>query len=202
MRIILLVVFFGILLNTTAQSYVNKSAEKHIPGSYFVRQNSKDKTFEQIKFQKGNYLSKESGQVDKFLAKTLKTNKEFGYKKTHEEKDNKGFEHVKTIQTYKSIPIEGAVYLLHYKNNELTSVNGKYINGVMPSSIPSVSYNDAFKTACDSAKARKFIWQVDTSIQIQNLGKLVYLPLNDTTVHLAYKFDIYTMIPSAGNMCT
>jgi Zn-dependent metalloprotease len=126
MRIILLVVFFGILLNTTAQSYVNKSAEKHIPGSYFVRQNSKDKTFEQIKFQKGNYLSKESGQVDKFLAKTLKTNKEFGYKKTHEEKDNKGFEHVKTIQTYKSIPIEGAVYLLHYKNNELTSVNGAY----------------------------------------------------------------------------
>lgn len=66
MRIILLVVFFGILLNTTAQSYVNKSAEKHIPGSYFVRQNSKEKLLSKLNFKKETIYLKNRGKLTSF----------------------------------------------------------------------------------------------------------------------------------------
>ena len=44
------------------------------------------------------------------------------------EKDQLGFHHHRYQQTYKGIPVEGAIYLMHEKNDRVKHANGKSVS--------------------------------------------------------------------------
>lgn len=102
-----------------------------------------------------------------------------------------------------NIKVEGGVYILHYQNGKLISMNGELFQDGKASSIPGISAGVAFLSAVKSVGANSYMWE-DADYVAQNeykkpQGELVYMPISDGInkyrLKLAYKFDIYAAQP-------
>jgi len=61
--------------------------------------------------------------------------------------DQLGFRHYRYQQTYKGIPIEGAIYLMHERNNLVKNANGKLALQLNLITTPTISEAIALQTA-------------------------------------------------------
>ena len=102
-----------------------------------------------------------------------------------------------------NIKVEGGVYILHYQNGKLISMNGELFQDGKASANPVISSDAAFSAAVKSVGAQSYMWE-DAGYIAQNdykkpAGELVYLPVsgvnNSYRLKLAYKFDIYAAQP-------
>jgi Zn-dependent metalloprotease len=75
------------------------------------------------------------------------------------ETDQLGFTHQKFNQHQNGIQIEGANYLVHAKNNQVTVVNGKIIKGITASSTPGITSNEAIVAALNNINAPGYYWE-------------------------------------------
>ena len=104
---------------------------------------------------------------------------------------------------YNNIKVEFGEYHAHYKNGNLTSMNGEVFSTAGVATQPAISATNAFDYAVKSVNANKYMWE-DAEYVKQNgyskpQGELVLLPLQQQAGNyqlvLAYKFDIYAAQP-------
>jgi len=104
---------------------------------------------------------------------------------------------------FNNIPVEFGGYNLHYKDGKLTSMNGEIFATDNAKTSPQISAESAFQKALISINAKKYMWE-DAAYVAENKykkpeGQLVLLPVmtaaGETTLYLAYKFDIYAAEP-------
>lgn len=125
--------------------------------------------------------------------------------------DQLGYRHYHYQQTYKDIPVEGAIYLIHEKNNRTKKANGKLIRHLSISTVPHVSEATALQTALQYVGAGVYAWENATHQnlirQIEQREDATFYPSGELVVfdpdftqntdnyELAYKFDIYAIAP-------
>jgi len=101
-----------------------------------------------------------------------------------------------------NIKVEFGIYNLHYKNGNLTSMNGEIFRTDNVKTSPSISAQSALDRAIQNVGAEKYMWD-DAASNVDNykkpIGELVLLPLQqaDETfkLSLAYKFDVFASQP-------
>jgi len=102
-----------------------------------------------------------------------------------------------------NIKVEGGVYILHYQNGKLISMNGEIFQDDRTSANPGISSGVAFLAALKNVGANSYMWE-DAVYMAENsykkpTGELVYVPIGQEngqySLILAYKFDIYAAQP-------
>jgi len=186
--IVVFLTFFSVTLN--GQTFEKKEAVKKVAGSKLVKL---DETSKSIKFiqLRDDYLYSSKSKAT-WLNKSLKFTKNHNANILNEEVDKNGSTHTKYQISFKDIPVEGSVYIVHSKNGRIESANGNYLQGQNISVTPSLSEREAFDKAVKYVHAKKYLWESDNS-QMPT-GKLTILTV-DTTYLLTYKFDIYAIEP-------
>lgn len=125
--------------------------------------------------------------------------------------DKIGFSHHRYQQTYKGIPIEGAVYIMHEKDSRVTHANGKLVRNIDMTVTPSITEVQALQQALSYMNGEVYAWESNkqeaTLKQLKNQESATYYPsgklviispdlqLNVSNYALAYKFDVYSLKP-------
>jgi Zn-dependent metalloprotease len=129
------------------------------------------------------------------------------------ETDKLNITHYRYQQLYKGIPIYGAQYMVHEKNNKVMSSNGRLITGLSAGNQASIHAKEVLKLAKSHIKAEAYMWenvqeeallkQMKNDVNATYLPKpeLVYFDKYFTQVasnyKLAYKLEVYTKKPLA-----
>ncbi len=125
--------------------------------------------------------------------------------------DDLGYRHYRYQQTYKGIPIEAAIYLMHEKNNRTKKANGKLISHINIHTVPHLSESVALQAALQYVGADVYAWEDATHQaliqQAEQCEEATFYPSGDLVIidpnfgqnpdnyRLAYKFDIYAITP-------
>ena len=131
------------------------------------------------------------------------------------ETDELGFTHYRFYQTYKGIPVENSMYIIHVKNGRLTGMSGEIIIDFdtknQQSVTAGISKQAAIADALNVVQAKKYMWQ-DTEMEQRikseksdlkaTLAPSVQLvwfndgeSIDPHNLRLAYKVDIYAKEP-------
>ncbi len=122
-----------------------------------------------------------------------------------------GWTHHRMQQSYKGVPVEGAIYLLHEKNGQIYTANGEVVSGLNLNAIPSLSEAEALKLLLDQINAETYAWEdpsFEAMVKVQQedenatnypKGSLVIAAPNADQIAdnyvLAYKFTVETLKP-------
>ncbi|WP_452598853.1 M4 family metallopeptidase [Pontimicrobium sp. MEBiC01747] len=120
--------------------------------------------------------------------------------------DSYGFKHKEYQQYYSNIKVEHSVLKMHLKNEAMVSVTGEFVSNLSLDTKPQISEPDAFKKALGYVNAETYIWDDSEMYQWylsennSQVGELVicknFLSENEINQYeLAYKFDIYSLVP-------
>ncbi len=132
--------------------------------------------------------------------------------------DKLGYKHYKYQQTWKGLPVEGAIFSFHVRDNKIYAVNGQIILDTkqMPtqSEKPAIDVSTAIQQAMTASKATKFAWQDEemeakikkekgnTTASYKPQAKLVWYcngeSLDPAMLRLAYKINVYSVQPLAN----
>lgn len=127
------------------------------------------------------------------------------------ENDALGFTHYRYQQFYKGVEVFGAQYLIHEKNNSLTSSNGKLAKGIEATTGSAIPPSQAIQKAITFIGAKQYMWEINGNEQelkrIKNdvnatyfpTAKLVWFDKYFTQVggqyQLAYKVEVFAQQP-------
>ncbi len=125
--------------------------------------------------------------------------------------DDLGYRRYRYQQTYKGIPIEGSIYLLHEKANRTKKANGKLIRQINLNTSSGISEAAALAAALRYMGADLYAWEDATHQalikQTEQCEDATFYPPGDLVIidpefgqnpdnyRLAYKFDIYAIQP-------
>ena len=134
------------------------------------------------------------------LSKSYHLNEDYSYQSLYENTDRKGQKHHKFQQFYKGIKIEFGTAITHSIEGKVTHVNGELYDVSQISLNPKISPKEGLNKALANINATAYLWENEADAQLMNYkrpnGELVYFPNQKTnTVHLAYKYDIYSTQP-------
>ncbi|MFC4162242.1 M4 family metallopeptidase [Epilithonimonas zeae] len=189
LRIGILCSIFGFTLSANAQEYVDKKITEKNGNVSLV-------TF------KSNANLKSASKTDLFK-EILKLPVGAELRLTKSEKDAKGsFLDEKYQLYYNNVKVEFGIYNLHYKNGNLTSMNGEIFDTNNVSISPKISSQSALDRAIQNVGAQKYMWD-DVESNVDNYkkptGELVLLPIQQADesykLALAYKFDVFASKP-------
>ena len=131
-----------------------------------------------------------------------------------QESDKLGFIHYRYLQTYKGIPVENAMYVVHTKGGKITGASGSIITdwdneGTRPDKA-SLTAQTAITAAIKQVGATEYAWQnarFEAAYKQQKGALATYAPkptlawfsddddVNPRALRLAYKVDIYALAP-------
>ncbi len=119
--------------------------------------------------------------------------------------------HYRYQQSYKGIPIEGAIYLLHEKDALVHHANGRLVRALNLNTNPTIDETTALQAALAEVEGERYAWQempYEARIKAQKKspsatyypkGKLlIFNPDFDgqaADYRLAYQFDVYSLRP-------
>ncbi len=121
--------------------------------------------------------------------------------------------HYRYYQTYKRIPVENSMYIVHTQQGRLISMSGSVVTDFdarLESRSSSLSANEAVERALKYVHAEKYAWQdadFEQRIKVRKGNNATYYPLaakvwysgdeeiNPLNLHLAYKVDVYSVQP-------
>ena len=205
----LLAIFSLITFATSARDITGSDAQKIIAGAEKIKMSATSSVPEFIKLREGSEIP--FSQFEKWSKQNLKLAANSGFKLLNSSTDKIGVMHYRYQQTINNIPVEGTMYLLHVKNNLITSLNGTLFDKINAASIPVVTKAAALNNALQNVNATLYRWQVaGWEQQIKKTennpfatwypkGELVYAPSNgkyaSANYHLCYKFDVYAQEP-------
>ena len=134
------------------------------------------------------------------FSKAYHLNNDYSYQSLYENTDRKGQKHHKFQQFYKGIKIEFGTAITHSIEGKVTHVNGELYNVSAIPLNPTISSEEGLNKALANINATSYLWENDAEAQLMNYNKpkgaLVYFPNQKTnTIHLAYKYDIYSTQP-------
>ncbi len=129
--------------------------------------------------------------------------------------DKTGEQHFTYQQFYQGYLIESASIKLHFKGDQLRYINGEYLPTVSGKSFQkNLTEKQAFDVALQNAGAEKYIWDNPEALKRLQKNKstellfpaphgqfVIYSPnaRKDSSITLAYKFDIYATKPLSRN---
>ncbi|MFB6307151.1 MAG: M4 family metallopeptidase [Flavobacteriales bacterium] len=206
--------FVGVTDSVYSQKlYSGNNASEFVPGSKQVRMRSFNNIPAYISFKKGNELSVEN--FESWFHKTFEVKKDCSFENINTYEDRLGMYHYKYRQTFKGIPVEGAVMNLHTKNDNIYSINGFVFSDFSINVNAKLTEDKARQKAIEFIGADTYKWELrseekrlkqetgnsDTSYYPQ--GKLLIAPNNGVLgkgkFKLVYKFDVYAHAPLSRN---
>ena len=114
--------------------------------------------------------------------------------------DKSGTTHQRNQQYFKGIKVEYGMMITHGKEGKVDYINGEVYDATSVDINPSISNAKGLSLILDSKPGQVFLW--DDAIQSKALnyskpaGELVIFPdIYKATIHLAYKYDVYTTKP-------
>lgn len=177
-------------------------SEKEMP------KNTNNQNTQWLKFKANQQQTVKQLAADKALLK-LQTYDELQLLKTSN--DVLGYRHYRYQQTYKGIPVENAIYLIHEKDNRVKNANGKLVHNLNLSTKPAINETAALQAALTHINATLYAWEDpvhEKNIQqVKNQTNATFYPSGELVIldpefkqiaanyHLAYKFDIYAIEP-------
>lgn len=134
---------------------------------------------------------------------------------TKTESDKLGYTHYKYYQTYKGIPVENSMYIIHTQNSLLKAMTGRIIVEFDPAiqkrSSAGIPASQALNIVLRSVGAEIYAWKdnnMEQGLKVQTGNKnATYTPvpklvwyssagdLNPRELRLAYKIDVYAIKP-------
>lgn len=205
-----------LLLSTfaSAQTFIGIEAENMIPGTEIITIDEAFNIPTYIQFREDSKL--DFGKFDSWLHKTFSLSSDIKLKLLNVDYDQIGMTHYRYQETFKGIPIEGTMYIVHLKNNSVVSMNGFLFDNVKLSKIkPAISESNALRKVLKYTNAESYLWQfTDEEQQLKSQmndakatwypkGELVFAPQEGNykieNYRLTYKFDIYAKIPLKRN---
>lgn len=189
LRIGILCTVVGFTLSAHAQEYIDKKITE------------KNGNISLVTFK--NSASLQSASKTDLFRDVLKLSKGAELRLTKSEKDSKSnFLDEKYQLYYNNVKVEFGVYNLHYKNGNLTSMNGEIFDTNNANITPKISSQSALDKAIQSVGAQKYMWD-DADSNVDNYkkptGELVLLPIQQADesykLSLAYKFDVFASQP-------
>ncbi|WP_027384572.1 M4 family metallopeptidase [Epilithonimonas caeni] len=189
LRIGILCSVVGFTLSANAQEYVDKKITE------------KNGNVSLVTFKSGANL-RSTAKVDLFR-EILKLPAIAELRLTKSDKNAAGnFLDEKYQLYYNNVKVEFGTYNLHYKNGELTSMNGEIFPTNNVSTSARISSQVALNSAIQSVGAQKYMWD-DAESNVDNYkkptGELVLLPIQQGDesykLALAYKFDVFASQP-------
>ncbi|MBL4592557.1 MAG: M4 family metallopeptidase [Flavobacteriales bacterium] len=127
------------------------------------------------------------------------------------ENDNLGVTHYRYQQYHKGVEVYGAQYMVHEKNQQLISSNGKLVKGISKANSTSIKPNKAILNAISFVGAEKYMWESAGAEQllkqIKNNAFASYYPQAElvffdkyftqvgSNYKLAYKVEVYAEKP-------
>jgi bacillolysin len=197
-------IFTGFLITSGLFFSLQTKAQEMQKGKPGMYAESVDFRSAPVAFTKGSViLADANGKMSSSSSALLKNS----------EKDNLNMEHYRYQQNYNGIPVEHATYIMHVKNNNVISQNGKWVKD-FPSQLtatPTLSTNDALKKAMNFVGAQTYKWQLPAEEAFikreQNNPNATFFPtiqlvyysgeedVVPAAMRLAYKLDIYAQYP-------
>ncbi|MDQ3143083.1 MAG: M4 family metallopeptidase [Bacteroidota bacterium] len=114
--------------------------------------------------------------------------------------DNQGDNHLSYQQYFNGIPILGAIYKLHERNQLIYKANGVLHPNFSMHIEPVITKEEALSIALDYIKAESYMWEID--VQHDEYAPVVTLcivdseyPLHSGNFSLAYKMDVHCAVP-------
>lgn len=204
----------GLVLSCAAwgQEYYGAQAQRLMDGTSMVRFEAYTPIPTFIVFQEAYAQENAALQLERFPSfadKHFKMDENCGWNILQSFTDGLGFFHQRLQQTYKQIPVEGAIYLVHSKGGKIRSLNGDAFPSFQVSTTPTISEKNAFDRALAAMPAQMYIWEQEGiansethhELQHKPKGELVIVATNGNiengNFRLAYKFDIYAVKPLA-----
>jgi bacillolysin len=164
--------------------------------TYFEYSNEKRPQLSELKAQFQNYWKGIDG---------------FDFVEIGQEVDQIGFVHFRYEQTYQGVPIEFAEWIVHTKNNEIYSMNGKLVDQIPGSIQNRLSKKAAFSAAKKFVGAKQYKWEIpaeEKHLKSETGNPFAtYYPaaemkyvggntiLNSGDLKLTYKYNIYAQEP-------
>lgn len=205
-------VLFALTFVTTqlfAREITGYEAQQKIKGAEKIITGTKNHIPEYIAFR--NEATIPFSSFDSWAHRALKLSDSYGFKLLNVEKDALGMQHYRYRQTYKSLELEGTMFLVHVKNDQVISVNGTLFNKIQSGTAPAISESTALTSALTHMSAEVYRWQIpqmeqQLKTQTKNpsatwypTSTLVLAPVNgepkDANYTLAYRFDVYAEKP-------
>jgi len=130
-------------------------------------------------------------------------------------KDELNYQQYRYQQSYKGIPIEGAIYIMHEKEGKVKLSNGSLVTQLNINTQPSLSEAVALQLAIEHTPAKLYAWQSKVHEKALKEKKrneqASYLPKGRLTIvdpqfsqnannyRLAYKFQVFAVEPFIQN---
>ncbi|PJA08434.1 MAG: hypothetical protein COX70_03695 [Flavobacteriales bacterium CG_4_10_14_0_2_um_filter_32_8] len=129
------------------------------------------------------------------------------------ENDQLGFTHYRFQQYNSGVEVYGAQYLVHEKNQQVISSNGKLVSGIVANNSVVLTTKDAVENAIAHVNAKKYMWENagaeqlikkiknDANATYYPKAKIVYFDNYFTQIgsnyQLAYQVEVYSEKPLA-----
>lgn len=189
--------------------FKGREADRLIPGTEEISTGEATSIPAYLRFRENAQI--EFNFFEKWVRSTFKLDSKYGFILLSKDMDQIGFTHYRYQQTFKQIPLEGTMYLVHVKNNKIVSMNGLLFDGLSFPDIRPMNEADALKRAIGYMAASTYRWESeiyerlikeqtgDSQATWFPKGKLIYAPKNNQLksedYHLCFRFDIYADKP-------
>jgi bacillolysin len=197
-------IFTGFLITSGLFFSLQTNAQEMQKGKPGMYAESVDFKNAPVAFNKGSViLADVAGKMSSSTSALLKNS----------DRDNLNMLHYRYQQSYQGIPVEHATYIMHVKNNNVISQNGKWVKD-FPSQLtatPTLSSTDALQKAMNFVGAQTYKWQLPAEEAFikreQNNPNATFYPtiqlvyysgeedVVPAAMRLAYKLDIYAQYP-------
>lgn len=185
------------------------AAEEILHGAELVRFVDRTAAPAFIKFRTGQEVPIQ--EAEDWVRKALGMSDHDGWVVSEVDKDPMGYTHRRFLQTYKGLPVEGSMYLLHTHQGKLISMNGEFYPDLSVNHIPTLSEAQGLQSALNHVQGNLYQWQVpgaEAFLQMETgnpmatfypHGELVIVALNNDVrtgdFRLAWKFNVYAAEP-------
>ncbi|MEI7801708.1 MAG: M4 family metallopeptidase, partial [Bacteroidota bacterium] len=205
--IFMLVLFFS--WNGMAQTQNNGNGKIALKGAKEIQLSAVTGTPIYVSFNENERPS--FTNFEKWLQTNLGLSADFGIQLINSDRDAIGFTHYRYIQTYKGIPVNRTMILVHVKNNAVASFNGEMISKISSGIIPTVTPEVALSNAKKFTGAKSYKWEIpaeeafikkeqgDVNATFFPKAELMFAKSSNGEYRLAYRFDIYAQQPVSRN---
>jgi len=192
--------------NSKSTVYSAEQASKMIAEADQITMKEGNNMPSNVRLKKDIKITK--GQFIPWLKKSLKTKPGVDFAITKSQVDKQGIEHLTLQQSIDGIPVKNAIYLVHIKDNRVTSFNGfAVVADNVPARSDIITATEALKLGLETQDVSKLKSEVpywekeikehknDPKATYAPKGELMWWINNDGKRIKIYQFDIYSASP-------
>ena len=205
--------FFAVVLclslQATARELTGREAQQKISGAEKIVTGNRSDLPEYVQFRKD--AQPEFGNFSTWAHQALKLPADHDFLLLNADQDKLGYTHYRYRETYKGLPVEASMYIVHVLNNKMVSMNGQLFGNLNVAVSAGMTEQNALTKALNYMNASVYRWQIpmwEQQIKKQTKnngatwypkGELVLAPegghVAAANYRLAYRFDVYAEKP-------